>query len=178
MEELIVPERIEHWIETAASEVKSRHALSRKARSNDEKVTKKQTKKRTTGSAKPKRRDWGPQDHSGRERDRRCRVVTSVPRDDSSEAGNPPQREVWQVERQWSMKCCLPLTKVSSKASGAIAPKMRRRLRRVLRFALRGEGVRVHGCFFSQSLWKAGSVRNESQMGSSFKKAGVMGAGP
>ena len=35
----------------------------------------------------------------------------------------------------------------------------------------------VHGCFFSQSLRKAGSVRNESQIGSSFKKAGVMGAG-
>jgi hypothetical protein len=48
----------------------------------------------------------------------------------------------------------------------------------VWRFGLRGEGARVHGCFFSQSLRKAGSVRNESQIGSSSKKAGVMGAGP
>jgi hypothetical protein len=36
---------------------------------------------------------------------------------------------------------------------------------------------RVHGCFSSQSFWKAGSARKGSQIGSSFKKAGVMGTG-
>ena len=35
----------------------------------------------------------------------------------------------------------------------------------------------VHGCFSSQSFWKAGSARNGSQIGSSFKSAGVMGVG-
>ncbi len=33
----------------------------------------------------------------------------------------------------------------------------------------------LHGCFSSQSFWKAGSLRNGSQIGSSFKSAGVMG---
>jgi hypothetical protein len=39
------------------------------------------------------------------------------------------------------------------------------------------EIARVHGCFSSQSFWKAGSVRNGSQIGSSLRRAGVMGAG-
>jgi hypothetical protein len=34
----------------------------------------------------------------------------------------------------------------------------------------------VHGCFCSQSFWKAGSERNGSQSGSSLRRAGVMGA--
>ena len=35
----------------------------------------------------------------------------------------------------------------------------------------------VHGCFSSQSFWKAGSVRNGSQIGSSLRRAGVTGGG-
>ena len=35
----------------------------------------------------------------------------------------------------------------------------------------------VHGCFSSQSFWKAESARSESQSGSSLKSAGVMGNG-
>jgi hypothetical protein len=36
----------------------------------------------------------------------------------------------------------------------------------------------VHGCFSSQSFWKAGSARNGSQSGSSLRRAGVTGAAP
>src|SRR6266480_787116 len=32
-----------------------------------------------------------------------------------------------------------------------------------------------HGCFSSQSFWKAGSARKGSQIGSSLRRAGVMG---
>jgi hypothetical protein len=32
-----------------------------------------------------------------------------------------------------------------------------------------------HGCFSSQSFWKAGSERKGSQNGSSLRRAGVMG---
>jgi hypothetical protein len=32
---------------------------------------------------------------------------------------------------------------------------------------------RIHGCFSSQSFWKAGSLRNGSQIGSSLNNAGV-----
>ena len=39
------------------------------------------------------------------------------------------------------------------------------------------ETARVHGCFSSQSFWKAGSARKGSQIGSSLRRAGVMGAG-
>ncbi len=39
------------------------------------------------------------------------------------------------------------------------------------------ETARVHGCFSSQSFWKAGSARKGSQSGSSLRRAGVMGAG-
>jgi hypothetical protein len=35
---------------------------------------------------------------------------------------------------------------------------------------------RVHGCFPSQSFWKAGSARKGSQIGSSLRCAGVTGA--
>ena len=34
---------------------------------------------------------------------------------------------------------------------------------------------RIHGCFSSQSFWKAGSVRKGSQIGSSLRRAGVTG---
>jgi hypothetical protein len=37
------------------------------------------------------------------------------------------------------------------------------------------EIAQVHGCFSSQSFWKAGSVRNGSHSGSSLKSAGVTG---
>jgi hypothetical protein len=39
------------------------------------------------------------------------------------------------------------------------------------------ETARVHGCFSSQSFWKAGSARKGSQSRSSLRRAGVMGAG-
>jgi hypothetical protein len=39
------------------------------------------------------------------------------------------------------------------------------------------EIAQVHGCFSSQSFWKAGSARNGSQIGSSRKSAGVIGVG-
>jgi hypothetical protein len=42
-------------------------------------------------------------------------------------------------------------------------------------FQLGEEVARVHGCFSSQSFWKAGSARKGSQIGSSFKTAGVTG---
>ena len=47
---------------------------------------------------------------------------------------------------------------------------------RVIR-AIRGEFIvaRVHGCFSSQSFWKAGSERKGSQSGSSLRRAGVIG---
>ena len=38
--------------------------------------------------------------------------------------------------------------------------------------------AQIHGCFSSQSFWKAGSARNGSQSGSSLRRAGVIGAGP
>ena len=34
--------------------------------------------------------------------------------------------------------------------------------------------LQVHGCFSSQSFWKAGSARKGSQIGSSLRRAGVM----
>src|SRR5262249_3188337 len=34
----------------------------------------------------------------------------------------------------------------------------------------------LQGCFSSQSFWKAGSERKESQSGSSLRRAGVIGA--
>jgi hypothetical protein len=37
------------------------------------------------------------------------------------------------------------------------------------------EIAQVHGCFSSQSFWKAGSERNGSQSGSSLRRAGVTG---
>ena len=39
------------------------------------------------------------------------------------------------------------------------------------------EIAQVHGCFSSQSFWKAGSPRKGSQIGSSRKNAGVSGIG-
>src|SRR5712664_1880335 len=44
--------------------------------------------------------------------------------------------------------------------------------------ATRAKSRRVHGCFSSQSFWKAGSARRASQAGSSLNSAGVMAAGP
>ena len=40
------------------------------------------------------------------------------------------------------------------------------------------EIAQVHGCFSSQSFWKAGSARKGSQIGSSLRRAGVMALGP
>src|SRR5436190_334917 len=46
------------------------------------------------------------------------------------------------------------------------------------RVGLLRKAARIHGCFSSHSFWKAGSVRNGSQIGSSFKSAGVIAGGP
>src|ERR1700730_2721124 len=43
--------------------------------------------------------------------------------------------------------------------------------------ATRAKSRRLHGCFSSQSFWKAGSDRNGSQIGSSLRRAGVRANG-